>query len=104
MLTKLDYIVSQNLIQEALKLVDSSNFRLTINEPTGSFFYDKWKIKNEYQDTVWDKILRTLPDSIGEARIIVLQPGTCYQSHADIDDRYHLNIQAEQSYIINLED
>jgi hypothetical protein len=32
----------------------------------------------------------------------VLDPAQCYQSHADIDDRYHLNIQGEECFLINL--
>ena len=27
----------------------------------------------------------------------------CYQSHADIDDRYHLTIQSHHAYLINLD-
>lgn len=104
MLKRLNYTVSQDLIKEAIGTVDFSNFRESINEPTGDFFYDIWKIKSEYKDTVWDQILNTLPFNIGEARIIVLQPATCYQSHSDIDDRYHLNLQAEKSYLIDLDE
>lgn len=103
MLTKLNYTVSQKLLQEAEANLPSEDFRYTINEPTGNFFYDSWLIKKEFQGTVWQKILDTLPFTVGEARIIVLKNGSCYQSHGDIDDRYHLNICGQYSYIINLE-
>jgi hypothetical protein len=32
----------------------------------------------------------------------VLEPGETYMSHADIDDRWHLNIEGTQSYLIDL--
>lgn len=103
MLSKLDYKVSQELLQEAAISLPSEDFRYTINEPTGNFFYDYWSIKKEFRGTVWQKILDTLPFAIGEARIIILKNGSCYQSHGDIDDRYHLNICGQYCYIINLE-
>ena len=77
--------------------------KTSINEPTGSFFYDPWVIKKEYQGTVWEKILSTLTMPIGEARLIVLKSGNCYLRHADIDDRYHLNISGNDSYLVDLE-
>ena len=48
-------------------------------------------------------MLDTLPFPKGEARIIQLKPGTCYTSHSDIDDRYHLNISGTNSYLIDLD-
>lgn len=103
MLTKLHYTVSKNLIQDALLSVPPTDFRLTINEPTGRFFYDPWEIKPEYKDTAWEKILNTLPAEFGEARIIGLKAGECYQCHSDIDDRYHLNLSGSESFIINID-
>lgn len=73
----------------------------TINEPTGDFFYDPWVTKNEYVGTSIDKLLKKLPDA-GEARINVLAPGESYMAHADIDDRYHLNLAGDYSYLIDL--
>jgi hypothetical protein len=40
---------------------------------------------------------------VGEARIIVLKPGDGYPAHADIDDRYHITLQGEHSYLIDLD-
>lgn len=80
------------------------DYRLALNTPTGRFFYDPWELKPEFKNTVWEHLLATLKEPIGEARIIKLLQGTCYQSHADIDDRYHLNIVGEQSYLIDLDD
>jgi len=76
----------------------------TINQPTGNFFYDPWIIREEFKDTVWEKVLNTLTFPIGEARIIVLETGNCYLKHADIDDRFHLNIGGDCSYLLDLEE
>ena len=103
MLTTLPYYVSTELLQTARDHLPSEDFRFVINEPTGNFFYDRWTIKSEFKNTVWDEILKTLPFDIGEARIIILKYGNCYQSHGDIDDRYHLNLSSHYSYLINLE-
>jgi hypothetical protein len=43
-----------------------------------------------------------LPVTKGEARIIILDPGQGYTAHADIDDRYHLNILGDESFLIDL--
>jgi hypothetical protein len=74
-----------------------------LNFPTGRFFYDPWVILDEYRGTIIEEILSAFPDDIGEARIIVLAPKTSYCSHADIDDRYHLNLSSEKSYLIDLD-
>ena len=103
LLTKTDYTVPLELFEEATHRALTTEFKVTINEPTGTQFYDPWVIKEEFKDTVWNTILNTLPEPVGEARIITLDPGTCYQIHADIDDRYHLNVVSEEAYLIDLE-
>jgi hypothetical protein len=103
MLKQLPYTVPLDIIASVKGLYHEDS-KTTINEPTGRFFYDPWSIKEEYKGTPWETILATLPFAIGEARIIVLSPGTCYQSHADVDDRYHLNIQSEMCYMIDFDD
>ena len=74
-----------------------------LNKPIGDFFYDPWIIKDEYKGTMWEEILSTLPEQQGEARIIVMDPGTTYMAHSDIDDRWHLNLQGNESYLIDLD-
>jgi hypothetical protein len=103
MLTKLQYTVSRELLQQAASCVSTDDFKTTINEPSGRFFYDPWTIRPEYKNTVWEEILNTLPGEIGEARIINLEPAACYQTHSDIDDRYHLNINGEECYLIDFD-
>lgn len=82
---------------------DGLDDKTILNEPTGNFFYDPWVIKEEYKETVWEEILSILPTPIGEARIIKMKPGTTYMAHSDIDDRWHLNLQGEESYLIDLD-
>ena len=74
-----------------------------LNKPTGDFFYDEWTIKPEYKNSPWKELLDTLPFPKGEARIIQLKPGTCYTSHSDIDDRWHLALQKGESYLVDLD-
>jgi hypothetical protein len=102
MLTPTNYTVDPKLYQEACHVLPNRDMKTTINEPTGDFFYDPWVIKDEYKGTVWETLYNSLPVSKGEARIIILDPGQCYQIHADIDDRYHLNILGDNSYLIDL--
>jgi hypothetical protein len=98
MLTRTEYRADiQNIESEF------NDIKNTLNEPTGNFFYDPWEIKPEYKGTVWERLLKTLPVDQGEARVIVMSPGTTYMSHADIDDRYHLSLTGEQSYLIDLD-
>jgi hypothetical protein len=104
MLQTLPYTVDSTLLNEAQSSVPSVDSKLTINQPTGNFFYDSWEIKEEFKGTVWETLLNTLPLDIGEARIIVLGNGTTYMSHTDIDDRYHLSLKGQYSFLINVDD
>ena len=72
-----------------------------LNVPTGDFFYDAWQLKDEFKKSAILDLFAQL-GSVGEARIIVLEPGESYCAHADIDDRYHLTLQAEHSYLYDL--
>jgi hypothetical protein len=103
MLTPTNYTVNPNLFQEALTQLPERGMKTTINKPTGNFFYDPWELKDEYKDTGWETIYNSLPVAKGEARIIILDSGQAYQSHADIDDRYHLNISGDNCFLINLD-
>jgi hypothetical protein len=102
MLTPTKYTVDTSLFKEACQSLPEQDMKTTINQPTGNFFYDPWVLKDEYKGTVWETIYNSLDVTKGEARIIILDPGQCYQEHADIDDRYHLNILGDSSYLINL--
>ena len=102
MLTPTNYTVDTSLFQEGCRHLPEQGMKTTINKPTGNFFYDPWVIKDEYKGTVWETLYNSLPVSKGEARIIILDPAHCYQIHADIDDRYHLNILGEECYLMDL--
>jgi len=102
MLQKTTISVPLELVKQAETLSFSAS-KLTLNQPTGSFFYDPWTIKEEFAGSVWEKLLEPLGQDIGEARIIVLDSPSCYTQHADIDDRYHLNITGDGSYLLDLD-
>lgn len=103
MVTGLMWQCPQGLIEQALAEYPIHNEVVVLNKHDGDFFYGKWTIKDEFKDTLWEQVLDTLPYSIGEARIITLAPGESYQSHADIDNRWHLNLTGDQSFLIDLE-
>lgn len=92
----------EGLIERALTECPIEGNRTSLNTPTGDFFYDSWKLKDEFKGTAWEELLNTLPYTIGEARIITLEPNQSYMSHSDIDNRWHLNLSGEQSYLIDL--
>jgi hypothetical protein len=102
MLTSTNYTVDTNLFQEALTQLPEGEMKTTINQPTGDFFYEPWVLKDEYKGTVWETLYNSLPVTKGESRIIILDPGHGYTAHADIDDRYHLNILGDESFLIDL--
>lgn len=105
MLTRTEYKidVSPSEIEEELYKLPRDDFRFTLNRPSGNFLYDPWIIKDGYRNSIWARLLSILPSDIGEARVIILDNGQCYQSHGDIDNRYHLNLTGSHSYAINLE-
>ena len=99
-----EHSVSKELLDSAYRLLPNVETKFSLNEPTGDFFYDRWKIKEQFKDTVWEKILNSLSvGAIGEARLINLDIERCYTMHADIDDRWHLSFNYNNSYLIDLE-
>lgn len=103
MIVDTSWSCSPELIESALTNISVNGDSISLNEPTGNFFYDEWKIKQEFKDTAWHLILNSLPCTIGQARIIQLTPGESYQAHADIDNRWHLNLTGSQSFLIDLD-
>ncbi len=103
MLDPTNYTISNELLQAAISSLPNIDSRLALNEPSGDFFTDHWVIKSEFKGTVWEQILDSLEESKGEARLIKMNPGECYPSHADIDDRWHLTITGNHSYLIDLD-
>ena len=102
MLTKTHYTVDPKILQEVIIQSSNEGMKTTINRPSGCFFYDPWILKDEYKGTIWETLYNSLPVNKGEARIIILKSNQCYQIHADIDDRYHLNLRGESCYLIDL--
>jgi hypothetical protein len=103
MITKQIWVCPEGLIEQALKECPITG-TIVLNEPTSDFFYDRWQIKDLYKDTPWEKVLNSMPMSIGQARIIKMEPGESYMAHADIDNRWHLNLTGEQAYLIDLDE
>jgi hypothetical protein len=104
MLQSTNYTVSDEILQQAIVQSSQDQFKVSLNQPDGDFFYDPWKIKSEFKNTVWEKILDSLPELKGEARIITLKPGNAYYSHADADDRWHLNLKSEHAFLCDIDD
>jgi hypothetical protein len=103
MLSPTQYSISTVLLKKAADQLFHNEFKYTINQPTGNFFYDAWQIKSELKGTIWEDILNSLPFDQGEARVIVLKPGTSYYCHADADDRWHINLQSEYGYLCDID-
>jgi len=97
MLVKTPYTASI----DDMPLLEKGKHDLTA--PSGDFFYDPWVLLEEYKNTVWESIWNSLPIDTGQARIIVMESPSCYTQHADIDDRYHLNLSGDQDYLIDLD-
>lgn len=102
MITDLNLPVDHADMQVALSQMPAIDFKLAINQPTGNFFYDPWIIKEEFKNTVWDKLLSMLPQH-GEARLIKLPKKECYTGHADIDNRWHLPLVKGVSFLVDLD-
>jgi hypothetical protein len=109
MITKTSFTTTIELVQQALytlpqELLNQTEERITINKPTGDFFYNPWEIKEEFKGTVWEELYNSLAvNDKGEARIIRLNSGESYISHADMDDRYHLNLSGTNCFLIDLD-
>jgi len=101
MIKKTNFQFADTVIQEVVSSLTTDDI-VVLNNPTGDFFYDPWTIKDEYKDTAFDKLLSVL-SNIGQARLIKLMSGDTYHAHADIDDRYHMSIQGNYSYLIDLD-
>jgi hypothetical protein len=95
--------IPQGLIQQALEEFPITDEVAILNHHDGNFFYGQWCIKDQFKGTAWEHILNTLPNPVGEARIIKLSSGEAYPAHADIDNRWHLNLTGERSFLIDLE-
>jgi len=103
MIINTDWSCYLYLINRALEESPIVDEVVTLNKTSGSFFYDPWAINDQYKGSAWEQVLNTLPHPIGEARIITLEPGESYMAHADIDNRWHLNLTGERSYLVDLD-
>jgi hypothetical protein len=95
------YTVDAKLLSACAEYTAEEKLRL--NTATGNFFYDPWILNDEFKGTSIETVLSALPFPVGQARLIKLDPGTCYFSHSDIDDRYHLNLTGTYCNLTDLE-
>jgi len=102
MIRETNRFVDPDLIDLARQELINFQGKTALNEPTGNFFYEPWILKEQFKKTVWEDILSTLDFDHGEARIIILNPGESYMAHSDIDDRFHLNLQGNHSFLIDI--
>jgi hypothetical protein len=102
MISTTKYNIPLNDVQ-SLDTMGDIPTKITVNYPTGDFFYDPWVIKPEFKGTAFESALSSLPSNIGEARVIIMKNGTSYLRHADIDDRYHLTVRSDEAYLIDLD-
>jgi hypothetical protein len=91
-------------MQQAILEIPKFETSIDLNSRTGNFFYDPWVVSDQFKNTVWEEILKSLPEDIGQARLIKLKPEECYRSHSDIDDRYHLSIISDHACLVDLDD
>lgn len=106
MLSKTEHSVDlKPLLEELSKVEWDQKNRSNLNQPTGHWLYDSYEITEFWKGSEFEKVLMNFPWPVGEARLMKLEPGTCYRSHADIDDRYHLNlIGNEYCHLIDLDE
>mgnify|MGYP001588280392 FL=1 len=93
------YAGAQEILDILPQLEEGKN---ELSKPTGKFFYDPWELLPQYKGTALEELYNRLPKA-GQARIMLMKEGTCYSEHADIDDRYHLTLDAESSYLIDMD-
>ena len=93
--TKINYKEIYNLVKN---LHTGKN---VLTKPRGDFFYDPHILDEQYKGTEIEKVLDLIPMH-GEARVIVMEPGQSYSAHADVDDRWHLTLDADESYLVDL--
>ena len=93
--TKINYKEIYNMVK---KLPTGKN---VLTKPRGDFFYDPHILDEQYKGTEIEKVLDLIPMH-GEARVIVMEPGQSYSAHADVDDRWHLTLDADESYLVDL--
>lgn len=93
------YADAQEILDILPQLEEGKN---ELSSPTGKFFYDPWELLPQYKGTALETLYNKLPEA-GQARVMLMKEGTCYSEHADIDDRYHLTLDAESSYLIDMD-
>jgi hypothetical protein len=105
MLTDLNINVElEPLLEELSDIQWDDKNRCSLNKPLGNWLFDDYEMLPGWKGTAFESLLNSLPFRVGEARLMKLEPGTCYPCHSDLDDRYHLNLTTnDQCYLIDLD-
>lgn len=104
MLTQLPYKFSIDPIIDQISKLGNFGKRLDLNIPTGEFFNDPWKIKEEFTGTPLGNVLESV-GNIGQARLLCLESAESYTAHYDPDDRIHLAIVTNPySFLVDITD
>lgn len=105
MLNKTIFKFDLGSLKELLNQVEwDEKDRCNLNKSIGHWLYDPYEICDKWKGTAFDRLLKQIPYDIGEARLMKLEPQTCYRAHSDADDRLHINILSnEYSYLIDLD-
>jgi len=103
MITRTSKLFSIQPLVDQLNTIEPAP-RISLNEPTGSFFGDPWRVKDQFRNTAIGNLLETL-HPIGEARLLRLESGETYTAHSDPDDRYHVALSTNEfCYLIDFND
>jgi uncharacterized cupin superfamily protein len=104
--SKWDLVQLMDLLQVQRDLPHDPHRTSTLAGPiahrTGDAYYDEWLLDDRYRGTELGRLWDTL-DRPGQARVIMQPPGRAYMAHADVDDRYHINLTGSESYLIDLD-
>lgn len=79
-----------------------NSFPLQMHTTNNNFFYGERQLLDRYKGTEFERLWNSL-ESPGEAQIQVLDRGRCYIGHCDVDDRYHITLFGNNSYLIDIE-
>jgi hypothetical protein len=103
LITDTGIIISNEDMEELqdLFLLDPSNNIPCSNDSKGDRYYREMELFDKYKGTVVERYVKSLNRKLSKVCVIIQEPGDTYPIHADIDDRFHLNLQSDNAYFID---